>query len=114
MTNKTIQKIMALPLSQRIEFLQTAVTVTNNVAEPFEQKVIGELLSDNITSWVITAAVTEYKRVIDVVVQHAGTSKDLTGEFLVIAQKFQKSQQLKSDAVAFALVLILQKYYITR
>ena len=112
MINKTIQKIMALPLSQRIEFLQTAVT--NNVAEPFEQKVIGELLSDNITSWVITAAVTEYKRVIDVVVQHAGTSKDLTGEFLVIAQKFQKSQQLKSDAVAFALVLILQKYYITR
>jgi hypothetical protein len=112
MTNKTIQKIIALPLSQRVEFLQTAVT--NNIAEPFEQKVIGELLSDNITSWVIAAAVKEYKRVIDVVVQHAGTSKDLIGEFLVIAQKFQKSQQLKSDAVAFALVLILQKYYTTR
>ena len=110
MTNSTVAKIIALPLSQRLAFLNAAIK--NNTAEPFEKKIIDEILNDNITtSWVIAAQVKEYKRVIDVCRHHAGTTKDLTCDLLVMVQKFQKAQKFQSDAVAFALVAKLQGYY---
>lgn len=110
MTNSTVAKIIALPLSQRLAFLNAAIK--NNTAEPFEKKIIDEILNDNITtSWVIAAQVKEYKRVIDVRRHHAGTTKDLTCDLLVMVQKFQKAQKFQSDAVAFALVAKLQEYY---
>lgn len=110
MTNSTVAKIIALPLSQRLAFLNAAIK--NNTAEPFEKKIIDEILNDNITtSWVIAAQVKEYKRVIDVCRHHAGTTKDLTCDLLVMVQKFQKAQKFQSDAVAFALVAKLQEYY---
>ena len=91
MTNSTVAKIIALPLSQRLAFLNAAIK--NNTAEPFEKKIIDEILNDNITtSWVIAAQVKEYKRVIDVVRQHEVTKTDLIGDFLIMAQKFQKIQ----------------------
>ncbi len=109
MTNSTVSKIITLPLTERLAFLSNAVK--NNTADAFEQKIIDEILNDNITSWVISAAVKEYKRVIDVVRQHEVTKTDLIGDFLIMAQKFQKTQKIKSDAVSFALVVRLQEYY---
>ena len=109
MTNSTVSKIITLPLTERLAFLNTAIK--NNTADAFEQKIIDEILNDNITSWVISAAVKEYKRVIDVVRQHEVTKTDLIGDFLIMAQKFQKTQKIKSDAVSFALVVKLQEYY---
>ena len=109
MTNSTVSKIITLPLTERLAFLNTAIK--NNTADAFEQKIIDEILNNNITSWVISAAVKEYKRVIDVCRHHAGTTKDLTCDLLVMVQKFQKAQKFQSDAVAFALVAKLQEYY---
>ena len=109
MTNSTVSKIITLPLTERLAFLNTAIK--NNTADAFEQKIIDEILNDNITSWAISAAVKEYKRVIDVVRQHEVTKTDLIGDFLIMAQKFQKTQKIKSDAVSFALVVKLQEYY---
>ena len=41
MTNSTVAKIIALPLSQRLAFLNAAIK--NNTAEPFEKKIIDEI-----------------------------------------------------------------------